>query len=157
MASPYSIPSLIEVTAVFRANTKNAAVLEKHLRAKGQARLKSQGAALPTVDPSDPDEFDRLMAGGPPPVYTANEPSQQPPMRQTAPPGTQREKPSGTTNTATTTTQSGGGWFRFGKKSKQPDVESGSAGQRHGDTPLSNLPSRPAREPSTRQKPARTR
>ncbi|OBT54552.1 hypothetical protein VE04_05718 [Pseudogymnoascus sp. 24MN13] len=74
-----------------------------------------------------------------------------------APPGTQREKPSGTTNTATTTTQSGGGWFRFGKKSKQPDVESGSAGQRHGDTPLSNLPSRPAREPSTRQKPARTR
>lgn len=143
------------MTAVFRANTKNAAVLEKHLRAKGQARLKSQGAALPTVDPSDPDEFDRLMASGPPPVYTANEPSQQTPMRQTAPSGTQRQTPSSTTNTATTTTQSGGGWFGFGKKSKQPDVER-AAGQRHGDTPLSNLPSRPAREPSTRQKPART-
>lgn len=149
MASLCSILSLMDVIAVFRANTKNAAVLEKHLRAKGQAKLKAQGAALPTVDPSDPDEFDRMMASnGPPPVYTAGEPSQQPPMRQTALSGTtQGQTPSRTTNTATTTTQKsgGGGWFGgWGKKSKQPDVESG-AGQRHGDTPLSNLPTRPAR------------
>lgn len=136
-------------SAVFRANTKNAAVLEKHLRAKGQARIKAQGSPLPTVDPSDPDEFDRLMASnGPPPVYTAGEPSQQPPMRQTAPSRTtQGQTPSGTTTAATTTTKSGGGgFFGWGKKSKQPDVES-AAGQRHGDTPLSNLPpARPARE-----------
>ncbi|OBT61354.1 hypothetical protein VE03_09313 [Pseudogymnoascus sp. 23342-1-I1] len=138
--------------AVFRANTKNAAVLEKHLRTKGQARLKAQGAVLPAVDPSDPDEFDRMMASnGPPPVYTADEPSQQPPMRQTAPTGTtQGQTPLRTTNTAKTTQKSGGGWFgSWGKKSKQPDVESG-AGRRHGDTPLSDLPTRPAGDGNTR-------
>lgn len=137
--------------AVFRANTKNAALLEKHLRAKGKARIKAQGAASPTIDPSDPDEFDRMMASNdPPPVYTTDEPSQQPPMRQTAPSQTTPGRTtSRTTNTATTTTKTsggGGGWFGgWGKKTKQPDVER-TAGQRHGDTPLSNLPSRPARE-----------
>ncbi|KFY41914.1 hypothetical protein V494_02724 [Pseudogymnoascus sp. VKM F-4513 (FW-928)] len=135
--------------AVFRANTKNAAVLEKHLRAKGQARLKSQGATIPTVDPSDPDEFDRLMASGPPPAYTAGEPSQQPPMRQTAPSQTtQGQTTAPRTKTGTTTTQTsggGGGWFGgWGKKSKQPDIER-AAGQRHDDTPLSDLPTRPTR------------
>lgn len=137
--------------AVFRANTKNAAVLEKHLRAKGQARIKAEGAALPTVDPSDPDEFDRMMASnGPPPVYTSDEPSQQPPMRQAAPSRTSPgQTPSRTTNTGATTAKTsggGGGWFEgWGKKTRQPDVER-AAGQQHGDTPLSNLPSRPARE-----------
>ncbi|OAF61733.1 hypothetical protein VC83_01381 [Pseudogymnoascus destructans] len=85
-------------------------------------RLKSQGAALPTVDPSDPDEFDRLVASVH--LQCMQTKSQQP--RKTAPSGTQRQKPSGTTNTASTTTQSSGGWFGFGKKSKQPDVESGA-------------------------------
>lgn len=145
---------LIDVKAAFRANTKNAAILEKYLRTKGQASIKSQGAVVPTVDPSDPDEFDRMMAThGPPPGYTADEPSQHPPMRQTAPPQTTQEQtPSGTTDTATTTTTqtSGSGWFSgWGRKTKQPDVES-TAGQQHGDTPLSDLPTRPARERKTR-------
>jgi hypothetical protein len=114
------------VIAVFRANTKNAAVLEKHLRIKGEARIKAQGAALPTVDPSDPDELDGMIdSNSLPPEYIEGQPSQQPPMRHTA----QGQTP--TTNTATTITQtsgSGSGWFCRVKKSKQPDVERG-AGQ----------------------------
>jgi hypothetical protein len=62
--------------AVFRANTKNAAVLGKHLRTKGEARIKAQGTALPTVNPSDPDELDRMIdSNSPPPEYIQGQPS----------------------------------------------------------------------------------
>lgn len=136
-------------------------MLEKYLRAKGKANIKAQGAVLPTVDPSDPDEYDRMMAThGPPPVYTTDAPSLQPPMHQADPSRTtQEQKSSGRsdTTTATTTQTSGGGWFSgWGRKTKQPDIEN-TAGQRQNDTPLSSLPSRPARGPETRQKPQRTR
>jgi Domain of unknown function (DUF4112) len=48
--------------AVFRANTRNAVVLEKYLRQKGAAALKAQGQAA--IDPSDPDEYDMQKQGG---------------------------------------------------------------------------------------------
>ncbi|PSS12992.1 hypothetical protein M430DRAFT_89735, partial [Amorphotheca resinae ATCC 22711] len=58
--------------ALFRANTRNAVVLEKHLRQKGAKALKAQGHSTPPVDPSDPNEYDRQLREehGPPPQYT---------------------------------------------------------------------------------------
>jgi hypothetical protein len=56
------VPFLGDIAdAVFRANTRNAVVLEKYLRQKGAAALKAQGKALPAIDPSDPDEYDKQM------------------------------------------------------------------------------------------------
>jgi hypothetical protein len=67
------VPFLGDIAdAVFRANTRNAVVLEKFLRAKGASALKAQGQVVPAIDPSDPDEYDRQMneQHGPPPKYT---------------------------------------------------------------------------------------
>jgi hypothetical protein len=60
--------------AVFRANTRNAALLESHLREKGKKNLRQSGLPMPAVDPSDPDEFDRLQREDPP-EYTSRQPS----------------------------------------------------------------------------------
>lgn len=123
--------------AVFRANTRNAAELEKYLRKKGAANLKAQGTATPSIDPSDPDEYDRMLWAEPgtPPVYTTDAPTQQPPMRQNVPAqATSGQQPS------TTTQKSGGGFFSgFGKKAKQPDLETGITYRRE-DQPLPSLP-----------------
>lgn len=57
------VPILGDVAdAVFRANTRNAALLEAHLREKGKKNLRASGAPVPTVDPSDPNEYDRIEA-----------------------------------------------------------------------------------------------
>lgn len=48
------------VDAMFKANTRNAVLLEKHLREQGQKNLKREHLPVPDVDPSDPEEFDRL-------------------------------------------------------------------------------------------------
>ncbi|KAL5598807.1 hypothetical protein BROUX41_003859 [Berkeleyomyces rouxiae] len=47
------------VDAVFRANTRNAALLEAHLREVGRKSLRKSGLPIPDIDPSDPAEFDR--------------------------------------------------------------------------------------------------
>ncbi|SPJ73671.1 uncharacterized protein FTOL_03401 [Fusarium torulosum] len=60
--------------AAFKANTRNAALLEAHLREVGLKNLKKSGLPVPAVDPSDPDEFDRLQAMEPP-EYVSNPPS----------------------------------------------------------------------------------
>jgi len=109
--------------AVFRANTRNAVVLEKYLRQKGAAALKAQGQTLPAIDPSDPDEYDKQMTEqhGPPPEYTAGPQTRQGTIQQsrqvqvTQPP--QARVPA--------EKRGGGGWFGFGGKSRQADVESG--------------------------------
>ncbi|KAI1335525.1 hypothetical protein F5Y15DRAFT_397615 [Xylariaceae sp. FL0016] len=44
------------------ANTRNAKLLEDHLRTKGKKNLRQSGMPIPDVDPSDPDEFDRFNA-----------------------------------------------------------------------------------------------
>ncbi|KAH7131391.1 hypothetical protein B0J13DRAFT_103375 [Dactylonectria estremocensis] len=62
------------VDALFRANTRNAALLEAYLREQGKKNLRSNGQPLPAVDPSDPDEFDRLQSETPP-EYTSRAPS----------------------------------------------------------------------------------
>jgi hypothetical protein len=108
---------------MFRANTRNAVELEKFLRRKGAAALKAQGQAIPVIDPSDPDEYDRHMIEqhGPPPQYTA-----APQTNQGA------ARPSGQVQLAQppqvrlpAQRQGGGSWFGFGGKGKQADVESG--------------------------------
>lgn len=49
--------------AAFRANTRNAAILEAHLREKGKKSLRKSGMPLPDVDPSLGEEYDRLQRG----------------------------------------------------------------------------------------------
>jgi len=141
------VPFLGDIAdAVFRANTRNAVVLEKFLREKGAKALKAQGRPAPAIDPSDPDEFDRILIeeNGPPPSYTSG-----PPTRQ----GT-HSNGHGRTLQERLPEERGGGWFSgFGSKKKQPDIEHGN---RRQEEPLPNLPARPndapARNKSTLQK-----
>ncbi|KPM46197.1 hypothetical protein AK830_g322 [Neonectria ditissima] len=60
--------------ALFRANTRNAALLEAYLREQGKKNLRQSGLPLPATDPSDPDEFDRMQSETPP-EYTSQPPS----------------------------------------------------------------------------------
>ncbi len=109
--------------ALYRANTRNAVILEKYLRQKGAAALMAQGQALPAIDPSDPDEYDLQMIEqhGPPPQYTAGPRTRQDTTQQ----GRQVLVTQPTQARVTTEKQGGGGWFGFGGKSRQADVEGG--------------------------------
>lgn len=49
------------IDALYRANTRNAILLENYLREEGQKNLKKAGQAYPAVDPSDPAEYDRAV------------------------------------------------------------------------------------------------
>jgi hypothetical protein len=66
--------------ALFRANTRNAALLEAYLREQGKKNLRKSGQPLPAIDPSDPDEFDRLQTTDTPPEYTSEAPEPAVPM-----------------------------------------------------------------------------
>ncbi|GJC86810.1 putative membrane protein YLR326W [Colletotrichum liriopes] len=112
--------------AAFRANTKNAIVLEEYLREKGKKNLRRSGLPVPAVDPSEAEEWDRLQGDRTPPEYVSREPSRNghmSPSRQhsyngrapAAPPNAavREERPSG----------GGRGWFGFGR-SRVVDVES---------------------------------
>jgi len=132
------------VDALFRANTKNAVVLEKHLRQKGAKILKQQGRSESVSDPTDPDEYDRHLREelGPPPQYTSE--------------ASTRHGNEGSTNIrpSKAPTETRGGWFSgFGSKNKQPDVEGGHQDLRRRDEPLPNAPkeSRRDRDTNTRR------
>ncbi|CAM1502830.1 Fc.00g076060.m01.CDS01 [Cosmosporella sp. VM-42] len=60
--------------AVFRANTRNAAILEEYLREVGKKNLRANGQPIPAIDPSDPAEFDRMQSEQPP-GYVSHPPS----------------------------------------------------------------------------------
>jgi hypothetical protein len=62
--------------AVFRANTRNAALLEEHLRQKGKKELRKSGLPIPAVDPSSAEEYDRIQREDPP-EYRSNPPSRR--------------------------------------------------------------------------------
>ncbi|KAH7313290.1 hypothetical protein B0I35DRAFT_479990 [Stachybotrys elegans] len=47
------------VDAAFRANTRNAIILEDYLREQGKKNLKKRGEVVPDIDPSSPEEYDR--------------------------------------------------------------------------------------------------
>jgi hypothetical protein len=120
--------------ALFRANTRNAVVLEKHLRDKGAKALKAQGVSTPVTDPTDPDEFDRQLREehGPPPPYSGD--------GQEHTQSTQRQEP-GSSQAQSTQAQvpetRGGGWFGgFGSKKKQPDLEAGGLNMREQAPPM---------------------
>ena len=150
--------------AVFRANTKNAAVLEQYLRKKGAANLRKSGIQQPLIDPSDPDEFDRMMNNGSPPEYTNEAPRPQQPMRpaeantiseaQAQQMRAQRNGEYKTNTTTTTTTEQRSGGFLSGlfggKKNRQPDVESG-----HMRREDQSLPSLPQQQQARVQQPAK--
>ena len=129
--------------ALFRANTRNAVVLEKYLRAKGEKALKDQGQPLPQVDPSDPDEFDHQMRleNGPPPQYTT-----APPTRQ----GTQsyngNGRPEASHQNDVPEERRDGFFSSFGSKRKQPDVERGEEMRTRQNAPLPNLPKNDTRQ-----------
>jgi len=128
--------------ALFKANTKNAVLLEKHLREKGAKVLKAQGRPSPTMDPSDPDEFDRSLIEerGPPPKYSSGTTSRSGTHSQQAHEGV----PEGRR----------GGWFSgFGSKKRQIDIERGSEARIGSDDPVPIRPPRPvATEPAGRNK-----
>jgi len=142
------VPFLGDIAdALFRANTKNAVVLEEYLRKKGAKNLKAQGRQAPALDPSDPEEFDR-QEDNPPPQYTTAPPSRQ---------GTQRHGNGGSSPQTKVPEARGGGWFSgFGSKKRQPDVERGAVLPSRGNEPLQGLPNRPedtgTRNKSTLQK-----
>ncbi|KAL6850945.1 hypothetical protein ACO1O0_008071 [Amphichorda felina] len=67
--------------AAFRANTRNAMVLEEHLRRKGKKNLEQSGQLMPAVDPSSPEEFDRSESNNSPengPHSSTQQPSARP-------------------------------------------------------------------------------
>jgi hypothetical protein len=111
------VPFLGDIAdALFRANTRNAVELEKYLRKKGAQNLEAAGQRKPSIDPSDPEEFDRQMTEqhGPPPGYTeqSSRPSTQHSNAQGRSATAQQERPA----------EGKGGWFN---KSRQPDLERG--------------------------------
>ncbi|KAL7786685.1 hypothetical protein V8C37DRAFT_391722 [Trichoderma ceciliae] len=62
--------------AMFRANTRNATLLEEHLRQKGKLELRKSGQPIPAVDPSSAEEYDRIQREDPP-EYQSNPPSRR--------------------------------------------------------------------------------
>lgn len=70
--------------AAFRANTRNAAILEAYLREQGKENLRKSGQPLPAVDPSDPEHFDRLQMQDPP-EYVSSPPSRHESMSDRPP------------------------------------------------------------------------
>lgn len=69
------------VDAAYKCNTRNAALLEAHLREEGRKNLKKSGLPVPAIDPSDADEFDRLQTQDPP-EYISNPPSRNASMSE---------------------------------------------------------------------------
>ncbi|KAI1267219.1 hypothetical protein F5Y18DRAFT_379426 [Xylariaceae sp. FL1019] len=112
---------------VILANTRNAKLLEDHLRKTGQQSLKRRGLPIPDVDPSKPSEFDRFHSEvSTSPGHTAQTSGVAEPVTPTRPQEARvhdsRQK------------KSSGGFFGFGgKKSKPADIESGTgpSGQAH--------------------------
>lgn len=128
------VPFLGDIAdALFRANTKNAVVLENHLREKGLRNLKAAGHSTPPIDPTDANLFDQQLREemGPPPKYSNAAPATQ---------STQNSRSNGqsaSTQPAPART-GGGGWF---SKTKQTDVE---RAQEYGRNLQQEEPRRPA-------------
>ncbi|APA10851.1 hypothetical protein SS1G_03491 [Sclerotinia sclerotiorum 1980 UF-70] len=105
------------VDAVFRANTRNALELERHLRDKGAKILKAKGEGLPAVDVTDPHEFDlydEQLSDEEPPRYTSG--ANEEPVSPREPGGRNRNS-----------------WFGYGGKAertRQPDPEQGRRSDR---------------------------
>lgn len=140
------VPFLGDIAdAVFRANTRNAVELEKFLRAKGAKALKAQGHSVPAVDPSDPNEYDRILQEerGPPPAYDTNALAQPP-----------RPTNGHNATTAPNSAPQKGGWFSgfSGRKTQQADVERDPGNRMEQPLPAVPNGDTPQRKKSTLQK-----
>ncbi|KAL3965334.1 hypothetical protein ACCO45_002338 [Purpureocillium lilacinum] len=125
--------------AAFKANTRNALLLEGHLREKGKKELRKSGQPIPAIDPSSPEEFDRVRRDSPPPAYQSNAPSQHgaavPSEHETMPSAPEDARVHG-----------GRGWFGRSKARPQ-DVEMGRNGT---DAPSSRQATAPRENRSRR-------
>lgn len=127
------------VDAVFKANSRNSVLLEEHLRKKGKKNLQKNGQPIPAVDPSDPEEFDRLQRGDPP-EYTETQPSRHANMSASRGGDGHRPQSTGVADAPTRPSAakvrdsrgSGGGFFGFGgsRKSRPVDEEMGGDNNR---------------------------
>jgi hypothetical protein len=119
--------------AILRANTRNAVLLEEHLREKGQKNLRKNGLPIPDVDPSEADAFDRFSEA-PASEYVSRQPSRREPMSSAR---RDRERDRERRHRSRTPTRpaearvrdeprsgGGGGWFGFGR-SRTADPEMG--------------------------------
>lgn len=118
------------VDAAFRANTKNAAILEAHLREVGRKNLRAEGRPIPAVDPSDPAEFDRFHSETPP-EYVSRPPSTHEPMSSSQPHSSRNNNRHDNDRHAMPAEPEpartrGGGWFSR-NKSRPHDPELGMA------------------------------
>ncbi len=105
------------VDALFRANTRNAVVLEKHLREKGKKELRRSGMPVPDVDPSSGKEYDRD-----PPAYE-EEPSSHHGAAAAGSSHNGRREPQ---HPPEARVNNKGGWFGRGK-ARPRDTEMGGA------------------------------
>lgn len=113
--------------AAFRANTRNAILLESYLREKGKKNLRQSGMPIPAVDPSEQEEYDRLQETEPP-AYVSRVPSRHDGHPQRAGNG---NTPNSTAPSVPATARVGetrragsGGFFGFGR-TRVDDVEMG--------------------------------
>lgn len=114
--------------AAFRANTRNAVLLEEHLREKGKLRLRETGQAFPAVDPSEADEFDRMER-----EIASRPPSRQPSRENSRSNRHDSHRPRPPREPEPSHTQESRGWF--GRKTSRPrDVEMGQVHNSRYDT-----------------------
>lgn len=123
------------IDAIFRCNTRNAILLEEHLREKGRKNLRDAGQPVPNSDPSDPVEFDRMESNLPGSRQPSPNPSRRPSTSERPP---RQPEPAATR-------ESGGGWFSRNKK-RPSDVEMAQV-----DNGRSNSRRTPQRRPSDRR------
>ncbi|PNY29890.1 membrane protein [Tolypocladium capitatum] len=115
--------------AIFKANTRNALILEQHLREKGKKELRKSGQPIPAIDPSSPEEFDRMCRESPP-GYHSSSPSRHGTTIEPAQHGRQGNVPSAPEETRVRESR---GWFSR-NKSRPEDVEMGQVDNRPGNT-----------------------
>jgi len=106
------VPFLGDVAdALYKCNTRNAVLLEKHLRKEGAKKLDPAGRGPPRDDPSLGDVFDRSEAdlteyhGGPPPQYD------------------ERRGNNGRSEPLSVQDNGGRGYFGGGRRDRNEDVE----------------------------------
>lgn len=118
------IPFLGDVAdALYKCNTRNVVLLERHLREKGQIASGTRPGITSQVDPSLPEEFDR----------NNTEDLDTPPEYETLPPGTTPVGRAGPTRPQPATVRPepapGRNWFGFGsRRTQETDVERNGAG-----------------------------
>jgi Domain of unknown function (DUF4112) len=160
--------------AIYKCNSRNAIVLENHLRKVGKKNLRQSGLPEPLVDPSLGEEYDK-DDDELPPSYESAQPAPQQPMRPqgaatNSPPGgvsrgnTRHASTSQTTRPAATSGGGGRGFlssFRGGDAAQHPDLEMGETGANQvptrGNSKLSkkNLAQHTQSQRGSRREPAR--